>query len=134
MFDQLKLQDLDLHVKIVAWLSIIANALYLVIGASVFFLLVGIGAVAGDAEAFGILGVVGTMVGAFLAVLGVPGVVAGIAILRRAGWGRVVALVLAAIGLLNFPIGTALGAYTFWVLLQKSADEYFSEPRLRAEA
>lgn len=133
MFDQLKLQDLDLHVKIVAWLSIIANALYLLIGVSVFFLLVGIGAVTGEVEAFGILGIVGTTVGAFLAVLGVPGVVAGIALLRRAGWGRVVALVLAAIGLLSFPVGTALGAYTFWVLLQRSADDYFSEPRLRAE-
>jgi hypothetical protein len=28
----------------------------------------------------------------------------------------------------NFPIGTALGLYTFWVLLQQSAPEYFQTP------
>jgi hypothetical protein len=129
VFDHIRSEDISFHVKIVGWLTVISNAIFLVIGAFLLFLLVGIGAASGDSEAFGVLSVVGTALGGFLALLGLPGVIAGIGLLNRAGWGRILALIIAALGLLNFPVGTALGAYTFWVLLQASADSYFSGPR-----
>ena len=62
-----------------------------------------------------------------------PGIIAGIGLLARAGWGRILTLIIAAFSLLNFPLGTALGAYTFWVLLQSSADKYFGPPTLGAK-
>ncbi|MHB0877975.1 MAG: hypothetical protein ACYC5O_18220 [Anaerolineae bacterium] len=128
MFDQVKLEDLNLHVKIVAWLSIVSNAIFLILGGFFLFFFVGIGAASGEAEAFGVLAIIGTVVGTFFAVIGLPGIIGGIGLLGRAGWGRILTLVIAAFGLLNFPIGTVLGAYTFWVLLQSSADRYFSGP------
>jgi len=41
---------------------------------------------------------------------------AGFSLLRRKPWGRTLAIVLAVLALIKFPVGTALGIYTLWVL------------------
>ncbi|WP_348269857.1 zinc ribbon domain-containing protein [Edaphobacter paludis] len=51
-----------------------------------------------------------SVVTAFLAFL------VGFSLLRRKPWGRVLGIVVAILALLKFPIGTALGIYTLWVL------------------
>lgn len=40
-----------------------------------------------------------------------------IALLQRQAWPRTALLTIGALQLVAFPIGTALGAYTFWALL-----------------
>jgi hypothetical protein len=35
-------------------------------------------------------------------------------------------MVVGFLGLVNFPIGTAIGIYTFWVLLQDAAADVFA--------
>jgi hypothetical protein len=40
----------------------------------------------------------------------------GFGLLSRQSWGRVLGIVVAILSLLKFPIGTALGIYTLWVL------------------
>jgi hypothetical protein len=51
--------------------------------------------------------------------------VAGVALLRRASWGRVMAIVMAVLALIHPILGTALGIYTLWVLAPGlSGDEY----------
>lgn len=62
----------------------------------------------------------------YLFLLGsIAGFAAGWGLLQRSSWARMLALVLGAISLLNVPFGTALGAYTLWVLLpEKSEQEY----------
>jgi len=42
--------------------------------------------------------------------------VAGYGLLNRAPWGRTLAIIAAIFALLKFPLGTALGIYTLWVL------------------
>lgn len=42
--------------------------------------------------------------------------VAGYGLLNRRPWGRTMAIIAAILALLKFPIGTALGIYTLWVL------------------
>ena len=42
--------------------------------------------------------------------------VAGYGLLNRAPWGRTVAIIAAIFALIKFPIGTAVGIYTLWVL------------------
>jgi hypothetical protein len=52
-------------------------------------------------------------------------VVAGVALLRRASWARVFALVVSFLMLIHPIFGTALGIYTLWVLLPAlSGQEY----------
>ena len=42
--------------------------------------------------------------------------VSGYSLLTRRPWGRVLAIVAAILALIKFPLGTALGIYTLWVL------------------
>jgi len=51
----------------------------------------------------------------------------GFSLLSRRPWGRTLAIVAAVLALLKFPLGTALGAYTLWVLAPgESGVEYDS--------
>ena len=60
-----------------------------------------------------------SVVTAFLAFL------VGFSLMTRQSWGRVLAIVVAILSLLKFPIGTALGIYTLWVLVPaESGMEY----------
>lgn len=121
-------RDLQQHVSILGWLYVVANALALATGAFVFLLLTGIGAATGERQALTILGVVGTSVGLLLTAIGAPGLVAGYGLLTHKPWARVLALVLGILGLVNFPVGTAVGIYAFWVLTQPVATDYFAAP------
>jgi hypothetical protein len=56
-------------------------------------------------------------VGGFLMIKGVAGIIAGWGLLDRQSWARILTIVLAFLSLLHFPLGTALGVYTLWVLL-----------------
>lgn len=108
------------HVQVVAALHIAMGALFLLAGIAIFAFMGMAGAIVitqGETEAAGIIGIVSVAVGCFLTVLALPGIVAGWALLTGRSWGRVLALVLGALHLLNFPFGTALGIYTFWALL-----------------
>jgi hypothetical protein len=126
--------QLKLHVTILGWLYIVGNAIFLLIGTFVFVLLAGIGVASGDSQAMAILSIVGTVVGALLAVLAIPGIVAGYGLLARKAWGRVLAIVVGILGLINFPIGTAIGIYALLVLLQEAATDYFMPAKPAREA
>jgi hypothetical protein len=117
--------QLQTHVPVAGWLLIVSNAVFFLIGAIVFLLLTGIAFSTGEPEATGILLTVGTMVGFLLAVLSIPGIAAGVGLLMRKAWGRILAIVVAVLSLGNVPIGTAIGAYVLWVLLQEKAADYF---------
>lgn len=125
MMRSLDHQQLGQHVTILGWLFIVGHAFFLLIGIFVFLLLSAIGVVSGDPQATAILGVVGTAVGVLLGILSVPGIVAGFGLLARKTWGRYLAIVVGVLNLINFPIGTLIGLYTLWVLMQESASDYF---------
>jgi hypothetical protein len=52
-------------------------------------------------------------------------VVTGRALRRRRHWSRLVGMALAVLNLFFLPFGTALAAYTFWVLLAEPARRLF---------
>ncbi len=118
-------EQMHQHVPIVAWLNIAGSVLLLLIGGFLLLLLPSIGAISGDREALGVLSIVAVSVGGFMTVLALPGLLAGIGLLRRRNWGRIVAIVVSFLNLLNFPIGTVIGAYSLWVLFQDAATAYF---------
>lgn len=49
----------------------------------------------------------------------------GASLLRRQSWARYLALVLSVLGLFSFPIGTAIGAYSRWALVQDETARLF---------
>ncbi len=120
------------HVKILAVLNIVFGALGLL--AAVVILLI-FGGVAGIIEATAhdpdamiavpILGVLAAGLSVLLLVVSLPGIIAGIGLLKFQPWARMVAIVLSALNIMNFPIGTALGVYGLWVLLQPGTERLF---------
>jgi hypothetical protein len=53
--------------------------------------------------------------------VGLPGLVGGLGLLYNKNWARIVVMIVGILCLPNFPLGTALGIYTFWVLLRPQA-------------
>src|SRR5262245_39689135 len=68
--------------------------------------------------------------GALAGLGGLLMILAGRAIVGRRRGGRTAALMLAAFNLLIVPFGTALGIYTYWVLLNDDARRAFGRPAL----
>jgi len=65
--------------------------------------------------------------GIFLGFFGVLHLVLAWGLFERQPWARILGLVLGILALLRFPLGTALGIYTLWVLApEESAREYDS--------
>jgi hypothetical protein len=108
--------DFKTHITILGWLHIISNVLFLVIGLLGFLFMAGIGFASGDPTAVRVLGLIGIIAAVFFAVLALPGLVAGIGLLTRQTWSRVLALVIGFLSLINIPVGTAIGVYTFRLL------------------
>lgn len=126
MFTNMNREQLAQHITILGWLLVVSNLILALIGGLIFLLLTGIGAASGEAEALAVLSVVGIFVAGLMLVLALPGIAAGYGVLRHANWGRILAIVVAILSLLCFPIGTMVGLYALWVLLQESAPELFN--------
>ncbi|MBC7927465.1 MAG: hypothetical protein H7039_17600 [Bryobacteraceae bacterium] len=125
------------HVKTLGILHIVFGVLGLLIGISVFLLLGGIAglvAITGSGSdavvASPILGFLALVVLGFTLVLSLPGIIAGFGLLNMSPWARTVMLVLSALHLFNFPLGTALGAYGLWILISPEVTAAF-ESRAR---
>jgi len=73
-----------------------------------------------------ILATVGCGVALLLIVLFVPAMIGGIGLLKFKPWARYLVLILAVFDLFNIPVGTAVGIYTFWVLMQDETARLFA--------
>jgi hypothetical protein len=110
------------HIQIVAALHIAMGALSLLGAIAVFAFLGMAGGIVvsqGEHQAAGIIGIVAVVLGGFLAVLALPGIIGGWALFAGRSWGRPFVMVLGVIHLINIPFGTALGIYTLWALLRE---------------
>jgi hypothetical protein len=59
--------------------------------------------------------------GIFLAAFGLIHLLLAWSLFQREPWARILGLVIGFLALLRFPLGTALGIYTLWVLLPESS-------------
>lgn len=121
------------HVKVL-------GVVYLAVGACMLlmagFLALTMGSVAGivgataepqdAAIAVPILGIAGTALVTMLGIFSLPSLVTGYGLLYFKPWARIVGIVLSAVSLINIPIGTVVGAYGLWVLLNKETERLFN--------
>lgn len=117
--------DMKGHLTIVAALSIGFGALGFFIALIVFVAVVGGGILSGDPEAISITTIVGTAVAGFIALISIPDIIAGIGLLKKKSWARILALILACLDLILIPIGTIVGAYCIWVLVHDETVKLF---------
>ena len=120
------------HVKVLGVLYLALSALSLLAAAVVVLAIGGAAATVGvaaepkdAATAIPILGIAGTALGMILLVFAVPGLITGWGLLSFKPWARVLGIVLSAINILNIPLGTILGVYGLWVLLNKETETMF---------
>ena len=116
---------METHVKVVGWLHIVLSALGLLGAAFVFILVFGGGLISGDHTAILVTFLVAVFVSGLLVAISLPGLIAGMGLLRFKPWARILALVLAVLELVNFPFGTLLGIYTFIALLSNEGARLF---------
>ena len=114
------------HINLLGWIYIVFNLIGLLVAGVVFLAVIGGGLLSGDAEAIFITSIVGTAIAGFLLLVSAPGIIAGVGLLKRKSWARILALILGFLNLLNFPLGTALGVYTIWVLMQEESALYLA--------
>ena len=121
------------HVKVL-------GVVYLAVGACMLigavFLVLTMGSVAGivgataeprdAAVAIPILGLAGTALASMLGIFSLPSLITGYGLLDFRQWARIVGIVLSAVNLINIPIGTVVGAYGLWVLLNKETERLFN--------
>jgi hypothetical protein len=116
------------HITIIGIIRIGFSAFWLLNGCLVFTLLWGIGLFVApdDPTAFSVLALVGSIVGLFLFLLSVPGIIGGIGLLKYKNWARYLVLLLAVFDLFLFPLGTIFAIYTFWALIQEETVALFN--------
>ena len=122
------------HVKVLAVLYLVLSALG-VLGALFMMMMFGVAAgsvgLSGDpdaAMAAPIITLIGSGFVIFLLIVSIPGLVLGWGLLQLKPWARILGIVLCAINLINIPIGTLLGAYGLWVLLNAETERLFNSP------
>jgi hypothetical protein len=116
---------MDAHVKVLGWLWIIMGALGLIGAFCAFVSIAGGGLISGDQDALIATSITATAIGAFVFLISIPNIIAGIGLLKYKSWARILAIILAVLNLFAFPIGTALGIYTLWALLNKETAPLF---------
>lgn len=58
---------------------------------------------------------------------GILAILAGVGLLAKQSWGRILAVVVGCISLIHIPVGTALGIYTIWVMLGDNGEQEYRE-------
>lgn len=113
------------HVTVVAALRLGVSLLWLLCAAFVFVVLVGEGLLTGDSDATRIMALVGTMLAFAFGCLSLPGLAAGIGLLKYQNWARILNLILSVLDLFAVPVGTLVGVYSIWVLAQRETEVLF---------
>jgi hypothetical protein len=117
--------NMEKHVTLVAAINIAFGFLGIFIGVVLLILLVGAGIISQDPEALKITTIVGVSLACFLILTSIPEIIGGFGLLKRKTWARVLVLVIAVIDLMFIPIGTLIGVYALWVLLQEDTAKLF---------
>jgi hypothetical protein len=115
------------HVTVVGALQIGFSTLWLI--AAIVLLIVfnfAKGFVENDEVAVRVLGFLSYILPAFIGTIALLGLIGGIALLSYRSWARVLVIIISALGCLNIPIGTLVGVYTIWVLMQDETVKMFS--------
>jgi hypothetical protein len=101
----------------------IVGGLYVALGLSglmaipfVMASMVGGGLVTGEWQLMMFVPALGAAITLLLLIFALPTLIGGIALLRAKPWARPFGVLVAALNLANFPIGTPVGAYALWVL------------------
>ena len=122
---------METHVRVAAWLRILWSASGLLVAILVLAVFSGASIIAGAAggsdaqSAVPWIWVIGAWIATVFGLLSLPGLITGWGLLTYRPWARILDIALSAFDLFHVPLGTALGAYSIWVMLQPETVELF---------
>lgn len=121
------MRKMDKHVDVISILWIVSGSLGILIAIFFFWFFWAITFIPdmGDEVSY-ILRLIATWGFIFLAVFSIPEIIGGIGLLRRKEWGRILVLIVSFFNLISFPLGTALGVYSFIILLKEETVRLFT--------
>ena len=106
------------HLNILAILYVLTSIGEVLAGLALIGIASVGGAFTGDVFLWSMIAGLGSIFGAFLIMIGLPGLFLAYGLWRVRWWARPLGFVLGILNLLNPPIGTILGIYTLWALMQ----------------
>ncbi|MFN8242143.1 MAG: hypothetical protein U0X39_15490 [Bacteroidales bacterium] len=117
------------HVSVVGGLQIGFGIFWLLVAIFLFFVLSFVKGAAGDEDEIGrqVLNLVSLILPGFIGFLAVLGIIGGVGLLSYKQWGRIMVIIVAGLGCLNIPIGTLVGVYSIWVLMQDDTMKLFEK-------
>ena len=120
------------HVRALAILQIVYASIGLLLGVLAFLVFGGIAAIVGlnapideSAIAVPVLTLIGSLAASLLILLSLPRLIAGVGLLQLRPWARILTIIVSVLGILEFPVGTAIGVYGLWVLTHKEGAVLF---------
>jgi hypothetical protein len=107
------------HVTLVAALQIGFSTMGILAAMVIFFVFSFAGSFVMDVDvAHIVMKFLGAFLPAIILLVSLLGLIGGIGLLSYQQWARIIVLIIAALGCLNFPLGTVKGVYSLWVLMQ----------------
>ena len=124
---------MELHVKVLAAFHLVFGVLGLMGSLLVALVFGGAAGIINMAAiddpdallAVPVVGLVGSILAILIFTLSVPGIIAGVGLLKCRPWARILTIVLSVLNLVVVPFGTLLGIYGLWVLLSRNTAPLF---------
>lgn len=118
---------MDRHINVVAALQVGLSILTIIIGILIYVIFYYAGDFAQDEQSRFIVSTVGNVLVIFFIAISIPGLIAGLGLFKRKEWARVLTLIISVLELFNFPLGTAVGVYSIWVLVHNDVVAEFKK-------
>jgi hypothetical protein len=67
-----------------------------------------------------------TVIGIIILVFSIIGIIGAVGVIKRKEWGRITMLVISFFNLIHIPLGTILGVYSIWVLMNDETIRFFN--------
>jgi len=117
------------HITLVGALHIGYGAFHVLCALFAFLFIAGGGLLGGliaeEEFVIGITLLIATTIAVWVILVSVPSIVGGVGLLKHKPWARYVVLVVSVLILLNLPLGSGIGAYSIWVLVQDDSAKLF---------
>jgi len=129
--------NMESHIKIVAVCHIILGVLGIMFSLLFLVLMGGATLIVGMANGMNdsalpmsVIAIVGLIFSGYIFLSSIPGVIAGIGLLKYAGWARILTIIISILYIpVHFPFGTLLGIYSLWVLFSSESSILFERAR-----
>jgi hypothetical protein len=115
------------HITFVAALHIGFSIIGIFSAMAVFFIFRFAGSFVADVDvAKSVLHFVGIFLPLTILIVSIIGLIAGIGLLSYRKWARILVLIVSAADCVNIPLGTLMGVYSIWALMQDDSIKLFN--------